>query len=119
MDQNEDIAGLCAFLRQSRYQVVQPYTKAGWGPAWTFVGNDLHAAERAGWMMKRMGAEKMRHASRARLRTKDGRVLDAVIVTEFPGPIQKVLDIQTVQVIPVARLLPDESLRALGDAAGL
>ncbi|MCW3096518.1 MAG: hypothetical protein JWL77_2136 [Chthonomonadaceae bacterium] len=118
MDQSEDWAGLCEFCERSNYDLVQAHTGTAWGSAWTFVSNDVHAAEKAGRQMRRMGASHIRHAMRAELRLPDHEWRSVVIITELPGRTQIVLDLATAMPVQTA-LVMDTALRALESAAGL
>ncbi len=107
VDVVEDGADLCAFFRRSRnagrYEVIQARGKAGWGIAWTFAARDVHAAERAGWMMRRFlnsVAVPVRHACLVRLRTTQAsreiaEAVDVVVVTILPARSQVVLKVET------------------------
>jgi len=118
MDQNEDWAGMCEFCKRSNYDLVQAHTGTEWGSAWTYVSNDVHAAEKAGRQMRRMGVSRLRHAMRAQLRLQGQEVRSVVIITEIPGRTQIVLDQATAMPVQTA-LVMDTALRALEAAAGL
>jgi hypothetical protein len=115
MDQNEDLTQICAFCRNSNYDLLQPHTGKSWGAAWTFVGNDLLAAERAGRQMRRMGVNRVRHACRARFKG-DGDEQDVVLVTELPDWTQHIVRLADGVQVEQVRILADESLRALATA---
>jgi hypothetical protein len=112
MDQNEDLAQICAFCRNSDYDLLQVHDGKRWGMAWTLVGNDVHAVERAGRQMRRMGINRVRHACRARL-MEDGDKQEVVLVTELPDWTQRVLRLADGVPLKQIRTLADDSLRAL------
>jgi hypothetical protein len=121
MDQNNrdqtDREQLCAFHRRSRYDLIQASQNEGWGPIFTFSPCDVRAAQKAGQMMARMhrGEQlRVRHARRARLHNRQCHIeTDAVVVTEFPGREQRVLQIENGLVLRVDVYVEDDALAAL------
>jgi len=114
IDQNE-LMGLLAFFRHSRYDMLQTQTVEGdWGPGWTFPPCDVLAAQKAARMMRRMGISRIRHARRARLRRSDGVLMEAIVVTALPSRQQTVISIEDRHVSPVSRYLTDDCLDVLG-----
>lgn len=104
---------LAFFQRGSSYDVLQARQGNGWGGAWTFAPCDVHAAEKAAWMMRRIGARHVRHARRARLRTEAAEVQRVMIVTDLPERLQAVLRIADGSVLNGLPYLADESTAAL------
>ncbi len=104
---------LAFFQRGSSYDVLQARQSNGWGDAWTFAPCDVHAAEKAAWMLRRMGAQEVRHARRARLRTDDDKVQKVMVVTDLPERLQAVLKIADGSVLRGLPYLADESMAAL------
>lgn len=104
---------LAFFKRGSTYDVLQARHDSGWGSAWTFAPCDVHAAEKAAWMLRRMGAREVRHARRARLRTGTEEAQKVMVVTDLPERLQAVLRIADGCVLSDLPYLADESTTAL------
>ena len=117
MNQDEitqELAELLAFFgRGSSYDVMQARQGTGWGSAWTFAPCDVHAAERAAWMLRRMGVGEVRHARRARLRTEAYGVQRVMVVTDLPERLQAVLRLADGSVLNGLPYLTDAALAAL------
>ena len=99
-----DAEELCGFFRRSsHYELLQAGSGVAgvWGAVWTFPARDRHAAEKAGWMMRRLvgsAATPVRHACRVRLRAPAirtnevvPRTAEVVVVTILPARAQFVL----------------------------
>lgn len=106
-----DVEELCAFFRRrgrdgvgERYELLQVGSKAlstKWGNLWAFEGRNNHAAEKVGWMMRRMVdplSVPVRHACRVRLRRHTGQAresatefMEVVVITVLPDRAQFVL----------------------------
>lgn len=107
---------LAFFQRGSSYDVLQAHQGNGWGGAWTFAPCDVHAAEKAAWMLRRAGAREVRHTRRARLFTGAGNVQKVMVVTDLPKRLQAVLRIADGCVLSGLPYLADESVVALESA---
>lgn len=116
MTQNDiELQGFLAFYRGgSGYDLLQISEETGWSQTWTFAPCDSHAAERAGWMAKRIVGSQgvVRHVRRARLRCSEGEYIQAIILTQLPARIQHVWNLDTGEQIQV-RFLEDEALNCL------
>lgn len=104
---------LAFFQRGSSYDVLQARHGSEWGAAWTFAPCDVHAAEKAAWMLRRTGVREIRHARRARLRVRANAVERVVIVTELPERGQVVILLGDGCVIGSLPYLKDDALAAL------
>ena len=117
MNQDEtikELAELLAFFqRGSSYDVLQARQGSEWGAAWTFAPCDVHAAEKAAWMLRRTGVREIRHARRARLRTPTHAVQRVVVITNIPGRTQVVLRLADGCAIVSVPYLSDAALAAL------
>jgi len=117
----EELAELLAFFKRgSSYDVMQARQGTGWGSAWTFAPCDVHAAERAAWMLRRMGVREVRHARRARLRVRtdgaQGTVQQVMVVTDLPARLQIVLHLTDGCAVGGLQYLTDAALAALEGA---
>ncbi len=118
-DEMKEFAELRTFYqRGSSYDVMQIRESGGWGAAWTFAPCDVHAAEKAGWMLRRMGTKEMRHARRARLHTRTDENQSVVIVTNFPARTQVILRMTDGRSVRDMPYLEDAALAALEASFG-
>jgi len=116
-DEMKELAELLAFFnRGSSYDVLQAREGSGWGSAWTFAPCDVHAAEKAGWMLRRMGVRELRHARRARLRLRADAVERVMIVTNLPERDQAILRLVDGCAVGGLPYLSDHALAALEEA---
>ena len=113
-EMTDEYAELLAFFKRgSSYDVLQSRQGGGWGTAWTVAPCDVHASERAAWMLRRMGARDVRHARRARLRTEACGVQGVMVVTDLPERLQAVLRLADGSVLNGLPYLSDAALAAL------
>src|SRR5690348_3548308 len=111
MNQNDQHRELLTFYRAgSLYDIVQEITAAGVGLAWTLSPCSVHAAEQAAWMLRRLGAKRVRHSRRARLRRSTGDSIEVMIATELPDIVQTVLRIDDGEMITISAILRDGPL---------
>lgn len=113
-----DMADLLAFYgRGNTADILQAREGEGWGAAWTFAPCEVHAAEKAAWMILRMhrgSRPTVRHARRARLHDRQRQAADVVVVvTELPERAQAVTRIDDGVTIRVDAYLVDDALAAL------
>lgn len=112
-----DMADLLAFYgRGNTADILQAREGEGWGAAWTFAPCEVHAAEKAAWMILRMhrgSRPTVRHARRARLHDRQRQTADVVVVTELPEHTQAVTRIDDGVTIRVDAYLVDDALAAL------
>lgn len=107
---------LCAYFRRSRYDIIQARHGDGWGPLFSFVPCDAHAAQKAGQMMVRMhrGEQlRVRHARRARLHDRRQAATDVVVVTKLLEREQVVFGLENAVILRVNIYLRDNALAAL------
>ena len=104
---------LAFFNRGSSYDLLQARQGDGWGSAWTFAACDIHAAEKAAWMLRRIDVRKVRHARRARLRVQIGDFQRVVIITTLPERVQAILRLADGCRIENVEYLQDDALTAL------
>ena len=81
---------------------------------WSFPTADIHAAEKAAWMMRRLNVVDARHARRANLRIASREITEAVVVvTELPSKAQAIWRIGDRRQLLTPEYLQDECLKAL------
>ena len=85
---------------------------------WTYPAGDSHAAERAGWMLRRLGVDSFLHAQKVRLQSRQRVAQEVIIVTMLPAGDQIVCDLKTLDQLVCGRLI-DESLKNLQAALGI
>lgn len=116
----EDWEGLCAFFRRSSYDLIQPRTGDTWGEVWTFERDSVSAAQRAGWLARKLyGARSaIRYARRDRIEVHAGQSRPVVVIWELPEGHQTVLDVQTGDPVTGVLVYEDERFLALRTAVG-
>ena len=119
-----DLADLLAFYRHGNTaDIIQAREGNGWGAVWTFTPCDVHAAERAAWMVQRLQKDTraaVRHARRAILHDRSRKAnADVVVVTQLlVKRTQAVARIDDGILIRVDAYLEDDALAALEAALG-
>jgi len=107
-----DLHGLQQYFRSNNSNLLQTQLN-GNSIIWTYPPAEAHAAERAGWLLRRLNVASFLHAQKAQLRRPSGATAEVMVVTSWPSRTQIVCDLERLRQIDCARYLEDNALRSL------